>query len=183
MNVQDAKSRVVARIWQSVAQSGVSVSAIPKDQLDTLVDSIADGVLLAVDEALDETGLPVRQGPTLSTSEGAPASSEEMLWEGRPFLSVVASYQITTERVRMISGLLGKDRDDIELTRIQDLDITQGLTERALNIGDIVIYSADPSTPEATLRNVMNPQQVHEILRRAMLDARKRFRYSIHEEM
>lgn len=183
MNVQDAKSRVVARIWQSVAQSGVAVSAIPKDQLDTLVDSIADGVLLAIDEALDETGLPTRQGPTPSTAEGAPASTENVLWEGRPFLSIVTVYQITTERVRIISGLLGKDRDDIELTRVQDLDITQGLTERALNIGDVIIYSADPSTPEATLRNVMNPQQVHEILRRAMLDARKRFRYSIHEEM
>ena len=183
MNVEEAKSRVVARIWQSVAQSGVSVSAIPKDQLDTLVNSIADGVLMAIDEAFEETGLPVRQGSPLSTPEDAQASIEKMLWEGRPFLSVVTNYQITTERVRIISGLLGKDRDDIELTRIQDLDITQGLTERALNIGDIIIYSADPSTPEAELRNVMNPQQVHEILRRAMLDARKRFRYTIQEEM
>ena len=183
MNVEEAKSRIVARIWQSVAQSGVSVSAIPKDQLDALVDSIADGVLLAIDEALDETGLPVRQGSVLSAPEDAQASVEKMLWEGRPFLSVVTNYQITTERVRIISGILGKDRDDIELTRIQDLDITQGLTERALNIGDIIIYSADPSTPEAELRNVMHPQQVHEILRRAMLDARKRFRYTIQEEM
>lgn len=183
MNVQEAKSRVVTRIWQSVAQSGVAVSSIPKDQLDTLVDSIADGVLLAIDEALDETGLPTRQGSTASTAEGAPATTERVLWEGRPFLSIVTYYQITTERVRIISGLFGKDRDDIELTRIQDLDITQGLTERALNIGDVIIFSADPSTPVATLRNVMNAQQVHEILRRAMLDARKRFRYSIHEEM
>ena len=52
-----------------------------------------------------------------------------------------------------------------------------------LNVGDIVISSSDPSTPEAILQNVMNPQQVHEILRRAMLEARKRFRYSVQEEM
>ncbi len=182
MNVQDTKSRIVARIWQSVAQSGVSVSAIPKEQLDTLVNSIADGVLLAIDEALDETGLPMRQEAVTSIAQGAPAT-EQVLWQGRPFLSLVTTYQITTERVRIFYGMVGKDRDDIELTRIQDLDVTQGMTERVLNIGDIVIMSADPSTPTATLRNVTNPQQVHEVLRRAMLDARKRFRYSIHEEM
>ncbi len=182
MNVQDAKSRVVARIWQSVAQSGVSVSAIPKDQLDTLVDSITDGVLLAVDEALDDAGVAARQGAAASLAETA-TEGEKMLWEGRPFLSLVASYQITSERVRLIHGMFGKDRDDIELTRIQDLSLTQGLTERALNIGDIVIDSADPSTPQTELRNVTNPQQVHEILRRAMLEARKRFRYTIQEEM
>ena len=115
MNVEEAKSRVVARIWQSVAQSGVSVSAIPKDQLDTLVDSIADGVLMAIDEAFEETGLPVRQGSSLSAPEDTQASIEKMLWEGRPFLSVVTNYQITTERVRIISGILGKRLNSVSL--------------------------------------------------------------------
>ncbi|RME84238.1 MAG: PH domain-containing protein, partial [Caldilineae bacterium] len=37
--------------------------------------------------------------------------------------------------------------------------------------------------PEAVFRNVKHPEQVHEIMRRAMLDARRRFRYSVQEEM
>ncbi len=180
MNPNDAKAKVTARVWQSIAQSGVSVSAIPSDQLNALVDAIADGVLLAIDETMSEAGLPERQVVAAS----APMQGEEqMLWEGRPFLSLTTVYQITTERVRVIRGLLAKDRDDIELIRIQDIDHDQSLTERALNIGDITLRSSDPSLPETVLRNVTSVQEVHEILRRAMLDARKRFRYSVQEEM
>ncbi len=180
MTLAQTKANMTARIWQSIAQSGVSVSSIPQDQLNTLVDSIADGVLVAVNEFMEEAGLPVRAELDAAT---ATTGEEQILWEGRPFLSFVTWYQITTERVRIIRGLLNRDRDDIELVRIQDLDLQEGATERFAGVGDIVIHSSDPSTPTAVLNNVFEPQQVHEILRRAMLEARKRFRYSVQEEM
>lgn len=180
--VAEAKARITTRIWQSIAQSGVSVAAIPQDQLDALVNSIADGVLVALDEAFSDAGLSTRQEIVQSLAPAAD-SEEKILWEGRPFLSLVTLYQVTTERVRIIRGLLSKDRDDIELVRIQDIDLEQSLGERALNVGDIIIRSSDQSLPETALRNVPNPQDVHEILRRAMLNARKRFRYSVQEEM
>lgn len=180
MSVEQTKSKITARIWQSIAQSGVSVSAIPQDQMTTLVDAIADGVLLAVDEAFDEAGMPARQSNLASLSVD---TEEQTLWEGRPFLSLVTQYVITNKRVRIISGLLGKEREDIELIRVQDIDHRQGVGERALNIGDIHLRSSDPSQPEAVLRNVHDPVAVHEILRQGMLDARKRFRYSVQEEM
>jgi hypothetical protein len=180
MNPTDAKAKVTARVWQSIAQSGVSVSAIPNDQLNALVDAIADGVLLAIDDTLSEAGLPDRQ---VAASTLPLHDEERVLWEGRPFLSLNTLYQITSERVRVIRGLLAKDRDDIELIRIQDIDHDQSLSERALNIGDITLRSSDPTLPETVLRNVTNVQEVHEILRRAMLEARKKFRYSVQEEM
>jgi len=180
MSVEQSKAKIKASIWQSIAQSGISVTAIPQDQMTALVDAISDGMLVAIDEALAEAGMPARQAVSAEFPVG---SAEQVLWEGRPFLSLVTTYQITSERVRIVRGLFGKDRDDIELVRIQDLDIEQGLTERALNIGDIIVRSADPSLPEVTLRNVPYPTDVHEILRRAMLDARKRFRYTVQEEM
>jgi hypothetical protein len=184
MSIDQPKTKVVTRIWQSIAQSGVSVSAIPQDQLNSLVNAIADGVLVAVDELFEDAGLPSRQyaeqalGSSLKTDE-----EEQVLWEGRPFLSLMTFYQITNQRVRIVHGLLGKDRDDIELIRIQDLDLSQGLGERFLNIGDILIKSSDPSLPEVTLNNVRFVTEVHEILRRGMLDARKKYRYSVQEEM
>lgn len=180
MTLDQTKAKVTTRIWQSIAQSGVSVSSIPQDQLNTLVDSIADGVLVAVNEFMEDAGMPVRAELAADTP---PTGEEVVLWEGRPFLSLATWYQITSERVRIIRGLLRKDRDDIELVRIQDLDLEQGVTERVVGVGDIVIHSSDPSTPAAVLNNVAEPQQVHEILRRAMLEARKRFRYSVQEEM
>ena len=179
MTVEQSRERVKASIWQSIAKSGVQIDAVPADQLDVLVNAITDGVLVAVDDLLEDSGLAGRQDSSL-----APLNEEEVvLGEGRPFLSLVTHYRITNERIRIESGLLGKDREDIELIRIQDIDHGQGFGERALNIGDLVIRSSDPSRPDAVLRNVHDPVQVHEILRRAMLEARKRFRYSVQEEM
>jgi hypothetical protein len=178
--VSEAKARVVSRIWQSIASSGVPVSAIPKDQLDTLVNSIADGVLVAIDQEFENAGLPSRG----LAAEAAPLNDEEkVLWEGRPFLSLTTYYRVTNQRVRAQYGLIGRDYDDIELIRIQDLDRSQGLGERMLGIGDVHILSSDPSKPALTLRNVADPDQVHEIVRKAMLDARKKYRYSVQEEM
>jgi hypothetical protein len=180
MSVSETKSKVVSRIWQSIASSGVSVSAIPQDQLDTLVSSIADGVLLAIDQEFAEAGLPAH---SLAT-EAAPLGDEEkLLWEGRPFLSLATYYRVTSQRVRAQYGILGRDFDDIELIRIQDLDRSQGIGERMLGIGDIHIMSSDPSLPKLTLQNVADPDKVHEIVRKAMLDARKKYRYSVQEEM
>ncbi len=180
MAVTEAKQRVVNRIWQSIATSGVSVSSIPKDQLDTLVSAIADGVLVAIDHEFEEAGLPSKG----LADEAPPLGDEEkLLWEGRPFLSLTTYYRVTNQRVRAQYGMIGRDYDDIELIRIQDLDRTQGLTERVLGIGDVHITSSDPSRPTLVLRNVADPDQVHEIVRKAMLEARKKYRYSVQEEM
>ncbi len=177
-NIEEIKSKARERIWKSIAQSGTAITSIPQEELDALVNAMLDGMMVLVDESLEDAGLSGRQdnGYVLE-------SDEKILWEGRPFLSILTHYQITTERVRIIRGLLGKDRDDIELIRIQDIDFKQSLSERALGVGDIIIRSADPSMPKAVLNNVKQPEQVHEILRRAMLNARKRFRYSVQEEM
>ncbi len=98
-------------------------------------------------------------------------------------MSLRVHYKITSERVRLTEGLLGKEREDIELVRIQDVDHKQNLTERMLNIGDVYIRSHDPSHPEVVLQNVTNPMEVHEILRRAVLKARKKYNLSYREEM
>lgn len=182
-SLEESRSRITGRIWQSIAQSGIEVSAIPKEQMQVLVDSVANGVLLALDDMLDDVGLPQGQSQPVATAVDVDRPDEGILWQGRPLLSLVESYIVTTQRLRIITGLLGKAREDIELIRLQDIDHKQTLGERMLGIGDIVIRSHDPSNPEMVLRNVKDPEKVHEIIRRAMLDARKRGRYTVQEEM
>ncbi len=179
-SVEEIRSKATARIWQSMAQSGIEVSSIPAEQLQALVNSITDGVLVAVNEVL--TGVGAGQ---IREESGASAGEEEeaILWEGRPFLSLVEHYMVTSERLRITRGLFGRDRQDIELVRLQDIDHKQNLSERVLNLGDVIIHSHDPASPEVTLRNITNPMEVHEVIRRAMLDARKRHRLTFQEEM
>jgi hypothetical protein len=179
MSIEQTRASVTGRVWQSIAQSGVDTSAIPRDQLEKLVGSIADGVLLSINELLD--GLD-RAPATVGESAGQSAE-EQTLWEGRPFLSISEHYLVTSERVRITKGLFGKDREDIELFRVKDIDHAQAMGERMFNIGDITLRSGDASDPEIVLRNVANPEQVHEIIRRAMLEARKRHRVGFRDEM
>jgi uncharacterized membrane protein YdbT with pleckstrin-like domain len=106
-----------------------------------------------------------------------------VLWEGRPFLSLLTHYTVTSQRIRIRRGLLSRDTDDIELIRLQDADLSQKMTERMVNIGDITLYSADKSTPVVVMQNIHEPERVHEIIRRAMMEARKRYGVRLRDEV
>lgn len=174
MNLEQNRARVIATVWQAIAQSGVDLSSVPRDQQDHLVAAIADTLLPTVNQMLDEVA------PRVSAEV---SGEERVLWEGRPFLSITERYVLTTERVRIYRGLIGRNIDDIELVRLQDIDFTQNAGERMFGIGDIRLHGADPSTPEVTLRNVHQPEEVRELIRRAWLDARKRYGVSFREQM
>lgn len=173
----ELRARVRGRIWQAFAQAGVTAPALPKEGLEALVDELTDAILIEVDAALEGTRASAPAEASTDDDE------ERTLWEGRPFLSLVEHYTVTTERLRIVRGLFGRDREDIELVRVQDIDHTQTLGERLISLGDVTVRSADPSHPQAMLRNVRDPEEVHEVLRRAVLEARRRSNFAFREQM
>lgn len=179
MSLDQYRSRINGSIWQGLAQSGVDLSQFPADKQTIIVDAIADQVLLAVNDMLDD----VPGAPGVKTTITDLKNEETILWEGRPFLSLVESYILTSERIKISTGLLGKDYENYELIRVQDIDITQNLTERVINIGDIHIVGADPSSPQIVLRNIPDPKAFYEILRKAWLAARRKYGLLFREEM
>jgi Bacterial PH domain len=188
MGIEQHRDRVIGRIKQTISQSGVNISAIPADQQDRLVNSIGDGMLFEFDAILDAmsaaaTSPTAAQSTTPATLATSETHDEQVLWEGRPFLSLTERYVVTTDRIRLFSGLLSKGVENIELVRLQDVDYTQGLSERVLGIGDIALRSADASEPVVVMNNVKDPEQVSQIIRKAWLDARKRYGVRFREEM
>ena len=181
MSVSETQAHLKARIWQAIAQSKLDLSAVPRETVDQLVDLAADAALLELDERLGDS-LTKSVAEEMPAAEGD-AGDEEILWEGRPFLSISRRYVITSERIRIIEGILGKSREDVELIRVQDVDQKQNLGERMLNLGDLLIRSHDTSNPSIELNNIRDPEQVHEILRRAVIKAREKYRLSYREEM
>lgn len=175
MTMNEAHTRIKARVWQEIAQLNLDVSAIDKETMNTLVDVVSEAALLEVDEMMAEGAK--------DTAVSDDDDDEKVLWKGRPFLSAVTYYTITDERIKMRSGLLGKAYEYIELIRIQDLDHSQSFGERLFKVGDINIHSHDPSHPEFTLENVKDPTAVYEILRKAIKEARKKHNFSYREEM
>ncbi len=177
MTIENIRAQVVASVWQAVAQSGVDLSAVPHEEQEKLVGKIADSVMLSVNSMLDESQAMEE------IKEEFDEHGEQVLWEGRPFLSLVEYYVLTSERLKIRQGLLGRDIENFELIRIQDIDFKQGVTERIFGIGDITITGQDPSNPKIVLRNVPKPEVVYETLRRAWLEARKRYGLQFREFM
>jgi hypothetical protein len=178
MSIKNERAQIISSVWQAIAQSEVDLSAIPHDQQELLVAKIADGVMVAMDHILDEE---IPQPPT--ESQPATDVDEQVLWEGRPFLSLVEKYTITSERLKIVKGLFSRDVENFELIRVQDIDLNQGLDERVFGIGDLVIRGHDASDPQVTLRNIGDPEVVYEILRKAWLEARKRHGLQFREFM
>lgn len=114
-----------------------------------------------------------------------PASStaEALLWRGRPYLTVGTIYELTTQRLRVIRGIVGNNIEEIELVRVRDTRVTQTASERMFDIGDITVISSDASTPERVLYNVRNPLDVRELIRKAVIVERDRRKMIYREEM
>ncbi len=90
---------------------------------------------------------------------------------------------ITSERIKIVKGMLSRDIENFELIRIQDIDINQGVSERVLGLGDITVRGQDASKPIVELRNISKPEEVYELLRKAWIDPRKRYGLQFREYM
>lgn len=182
MSIDTIRTQVTASIWQAIAQSGINLTAISKDDQEKLVRKIADSMLATIDEVLGEqykSAVPQKSAP----DDDPGTEDEKIIWEGRPFLSLVESYIITSERIKTITGLVSRQVENYELIRIQDIDFKQNVRERVLGLGDIAIQGHDASDPSIVLRNVANPEEVYELLRKAWLEARKRYGLQFREYM
>ena len=177
MSIDKLRAQVIGSIWQAIAQSGVDLSSFPQDQQEKVVSKIADGVMTTMDAILGE------EMPLTTAEDEVDELGEQVPWKGRPFLSFVENYTITSERLKINTGLLSHRVENFDLIRIQDIDFDQGMGERMLGLGDINIRGHDPSNPEIVLRNVSKPDEVYEILRRAWLEARKRHGLQFREYM
>ncbi len=185
MNPNETDARIKARIWQAIAQSEINTGDMTQDDMNALVDLATSAALLEMDAAIDREPFEqeMRFETAVSDADILDDDKEDVLWEGRPFLSLNTHYLITDERIRITYGMFGKNRENIELVRVQDLDYQQTFSERLLKLGDITIHSHDQNKPLVHLRNVKDPDEVYEILRRAVLSARKKHNFTYREEM
>jgi len=182
MNLKDAQARIKANVWQAIAKSELDVSALDKATLDSLVSLVTEAALMDADTEMGKS-LAAQEDEEPMSESVLSDGKEDILWEGRPFLSISLHYTITDERIRITEGVLGKARENIELIRVQDVDYSQTFRERLLNVGDINIQSHDSSHPTVQLKNIKDPESVYEILRRAVLSARKKHNFRYREEM
>jgi uncharacterized membrane protein YdbT with pleckstrin-like domain len=76
---------------------------------------------------------------------------------------------ISGDRLRYETGMLSKATRNLQLSKVQDISVSQHLFQRMLNIGHISIETAGPERlGDFTIRNVDDPQRLaDEIMNRA----------------
>jgi hypothetical protein len=185
---RDEVRRVIdEQFHNSLAASGVQITAIPEPQLRAIVEAMADSIFATL-AAIEEEGDQPILTPTMPTSNSRPPTPDEpspinseghtdeetLIWRGRPYLTIGTRYELTTQRLRIYRGVLSNRIEEIELIRVKDSKVKQHAGERILNVGDVSIFSADPSTPNIVLQNVPRPLEVRELLRKAVMDEKAR---------
>ena len=85
-------------------------------------------------------------------------------------------YQITTERLRVTTGVFSTLTEELELRRVRDSSIEKSFFARMMGMGDIHLMSADTSTPRVTIRAVRNPDDLQATIRRLVRELYDRYR-------
>ncbi|MFT3922434.1 MAG: PH domain-containing protein [Myxococcales bacterium] len=124
---------------------------------------------------------------------------EELLFEGRPallpslgpllitivtlglalayywFKQQAVRYRITSQRVVVESGMLGKRLDQIDLYRIHDYVVERPLGQRIMGTGNLLLSTQDRSTPALRLSGLgTDVVQLYERLRKATESEKRR---------
>lgn len=98
------------------------------------------------------------------------------MWVVRWWVTKSTSYELTTQRLKISSGILNKRLDELELFRVKDYSMNQPLFLRMLGLGNLAMVTSDASTPVIAIRAIPNVEEVRELLRTAVQSERDRKR-------
>lgn len=88
------------------------------------------------------------------------------------YASLSLHYRLTTQRLFIQRGILSRVTDQMELVRVDDVRVRQGIVDRLVNTGDVEIIGSDKTDDAVWLENVSAPSEVAESLRRNVRAAR-----------
>ena len=83
-------------------------------------------------------------------------------------------YKITAKLVERESGVIVRHVDSLDLARVKDVELTQSLFDRMLNIGTIELISADRLNPDMRIEAIPNPRPIYQQLRDAVIALNQR---------
>ena len=95
-----------------------------------------------------------------------------LLWQWLVIRNTV--YELTSERLKLRSGVLNKHLDEVELYRVRDYKLEQPFFLRLVGLGNIVLQTSDRSHPRVRLRAIRGGEQLYERVRAAVEECRAR---------
>ena len=83
-------------------------------------------------------------------------------------------YRLTNHRFFHQKGILSRTTDRIEVIDMDDITFKQGVVERMVNVGSIMITSSDSTSPQLWMHGIEDPARVADLLDKARRAERKR---------
>ncbi len=74
-------------------------------------------------------------------------------------------YEITTERVRVTTGILSRRTSELELYRVRDYTVVEPFWLRLTGHGNVVLETADRTTPHLVMRALPHPNALKDQIR------------------
>lgn len=88
--------------------------------------------------------------------------------------SMFNRYRLTSQRLFLRTGVIARHSEEVELFRIKDVSVRQGVLHRIVGAGNVTVLSSDDSTPYLVLRGIPNPNETKELIRKGSREARQR---------
>ena len=76
--------------------------------------------------------------------------------------------EVTNQRVVVHSGILSRNLDEVELSRVRDIQLTQPLLLWLLKLANIALVSSGGTSPVIHLRGIPNAYMLRERIRRCV---------------
>jgi len=99
-----------------------------------------------------------------------------VMWIIRWWATKCTTYTLTSQRLRITSGILSKKVDELELFRVRDYTMDQPFLLRLVGLGNLTLITSDATTPTLAMRAIPGIESVREKLRTAVQTERYRKR-------
>ena len=74
-------------------------------------------------------------------------------------------FEVTSERIRVTSGILSRHMEELELYRVKDLDVIEPFWYRLFGLGNVNLDTSDRSNPLLTIEAIKEPRQLADAIR------------------
>jgi uncharacterized membrane protein YdbT with pleckstrin-like domain len=89
------------------------------------------------------------------------------VWALGAFISTKCiRYEITSERIKVTTGLFSRQTTELELYRVRDYSVVEPFSLRIVGCGNIVLSTADRTTPHLILRAVPRANALKDEIRK-----------------
>ena len=83
-------------------------------------------------------------------------------------------YRVTTQRLFVEKGILTKTVDQLELIRVDDVRMFQGILDRIFGLGTVIVLTTDATHHEVKMVGIGEPVRVSEAIRQNMRALRRK---------